>query len=86
MVPEIVQVTTFINGLLPSLRRTMDCQGAIASSLTEAVLIAKRIENADASYYEAVSTKQDYIRHDDFKKRFNEEMINKDFFYWRERL
>jgi hypothetical protein len=56
MVPEAVQITTFINGLLPQLKRTMDYQGTIPNSLMEATLNAKRIEIANTNYSESVKS------------------------------
>lgn len=56
MVPEAVQITTFINGLLPSLKRTMDYQGSVPGTLMEATLNAKRIEIANTNYFESVKS------------------------------
>ena len=56
MVSEVVQVTTFINGLVPHLKRTMDYQGMYPNTLVEAVLNAKRIENANATYQDSVKS------------------------------
>ena len=83
MVPEAIQVTTFINGLLPNLRRTMDFQGSMPNSLVEAILNAKRIENANSVYFESVrsdGTTSGDRRGQDFssmdrKRRGNEPMV-----------
>ena len=53
LVPEAIQITTFINGLSPTLRRTMDFQGVMPNSLVEAILVAKRIETANNVFFES---------------------------------
>ncbi len=62
LVPELTQVTTFVNNLLPDLKYKIDCQDGLPAdcSLEAVIMIAKRLEIATLNYNAEVKSQSRY--------------------------